>query len=231
MSRNLKISTVLFAIFVALVTVVVLTGSGGDSDSGSSTEATSTSSEASSATGASEASVVAPDPRRLGPPGSGGVTFTEFLDFECEACGAAFPAIEQLRRDYAGQVTFNIRYFPVDSHRNARNAAIAVEAAAQQGALEEMYERMFETQTSWAEQSSSKAAVFRGYAEDLGLDMEAFDAAVADPQTEARVERDLNAGVELGVQGTPTFFINEQLIEPRSVEDIRQQIDAALQGA
>ena len=230
MSRNVKISSILVAAFVALVAIVALTASGGETEATTSTEATS-SGEAPTAPGAPDAAVVASDPRRLGAPGTSGVTFTEFLDFECEACGAAFPAVEQLRRDYAGQVTFNVRYFPIDSHRNARNAAIAVEAAAQQGALEEMYKRMFETQTSWAEQGSSKAAVFRGYAEDLGLDMEEYDAAVQDPQTEARVERDVDAGVELGVQGTPTFFIDEQMIEPKSVEDIRQELDAALQGA
>lgn len=95
------------------------------------------------------------------------MTFTEFLDFECEPCAAALPAIEQLRQEYAGRVTFNIRYFPIESHKNARNAAIAVEAAAQQGKLEAMYKKMFETQPSWGEQDDSKAAVFRGFAQGL----------------------------------------------------------------
>jgi protein-disulfide isomerase len=139
-----------------------------------------------------------------------------------------FPVIEDLRRAYAGRVTFNIRYFPLPSHANAMNAAIAVEAAAQQGKLERMYIRMYETQVSWGEQSVSHPPTFRGFAEDLGLDMEAFDAAVADPKTAARVERDLAAGIALGLQGTPTFFIDETLITPETVDDLRRRLDEAL---
>ncbi|UUY06350.1 DsbA family protein [Svornostia abyssi] len=150
------------------------------------------------------------------------------MDFECEACAAAYPSIEELRRQYAGRVTFNIRYFPIESHQNARNAALAVEAAAQQGKLEEMYRRMYETQASWGEQQSSKAALFRGFAKDLKLNMREYDAAVADPETAARVERDAQAGQQLGVQGTPSFFINEEKIEPQSFDDLREQLDAAI---
>lgn len=233
MSRNTKISAALVAFFVAFVAVVALASRAGDDDGSASSAATSetTTARTSSAPASGPPRVVASDPRRLGPPGSSGVTFTEFLDFECESCRAVFPAIEQLRAEYAGQVTFNVRYFPIDAHRNARNAAIAVEAAAQQGQLEEMYTRMYETQTSWGEQQDSRAAVFRGFAEDLGLDLHAYDAAVGDPTTAARVERDLQAGLALGVQGTPTFFIDEQRIDPESLEELRQQLDEAIKGS
>lgn len=226
MSRNIKISVALIAVFVAVAAAIGLAIDGEDQ---SSSAATSTPSATASTP--SSARVVASDPRRLGALGTTGVTFTEFLDFECESCAAAFPVIEQLRREYAGRVTFNLRYFPIDSHKNARNAALAVEAAAQQGKLEEMYKRMYETQPSWAEQSKSQASVFRGFAKDLRLNMKRYDAAVADPKTAERVERDVQAGKALGVQGTPTFFVNEQMIQPQSVEEIRQLIDDAVGGA
>ena len=229
MSRNTKISAALVAVFVCVVAAVAIAAGGGDEGAPSGTPPTATSGGTTAPR--ADTRVVASDPRGLGRPGAGGVTFTEFLDFECEACGAAFPAIEQLRREYAGRVTFNVRYFPIDSHKNARNAALAVEAAAQQGKFEDMYKRMFETQPSWAEQDGSQAAVFRGYAKDLGLDMKAFDAAVADPRTDARVQRDVRAGVALGVEGTPTFFIDEERIEPQSFDDLRQQLDAALRDS
>ena len=58
----------------------------------------------------------------------------EFLDYECEACRAAYPLVEQWRAEYGDTVTFVHRYFPLPGHRNAMNAAVAVEAAAQQGA-------------------------------------------------------------------------------------------------
>ena len=226
MSRNIKISAALIAVFVAVAAAIGLAIDGEDQ---SSSAATSTPSATASTP--SSARVVASDPRRLGALAKTGVTFTEFLDFECESCAAAFPVIEQLRREYAGRVTFNLRYFPIDSHKNARNAALAVEAAAQQGKLEEMYKRMYETQPSWGEQSKSQASVFRGFAKDLGLNMKRYDAAVADPKTAERVERDVQAGKALGVQGTPTFFVNEQMIQPQSVEEIRQLIDDAVGGA
>src|ERR1700754_1769165 len=71
--------------------------------------------------------LVRPDSHRLSTATDGKVTFVEFLDFECEACRAAFPAVEQLRQEYQGRVTFVLRYFPIPSHSNAENAALAVE--------------------------------------------------------------------------------------------------------
>jgi protein-disulfide isomerase len=156
------------------------------------------------------------------------VTLVEFLDFECEVCGAVYPSIEQIRSEYAGEITYVLRYFPIPSHQNSMNAAVAVEAAAQQGELEPMYKKMFDTQKEWGEQQESKAGLFRQYAEELGLDMAAYDKAVADPNTEARVKFDFDAGIALGVEGTPTFFVNDEVVTARSIDDIRTALDAAL---
>ncbi|MCK9250442.1 MAG: DsbA family protein [Solirubrobacteraceae bacterium] len=225
----------LVALFVVVVAAVaILVGGGDDGSDAPSERASSTTTTATSETSADAATlppVVTDDPRLLGAPGSSGVTFTEFLDFECEGCRAAYPAVEELRKAYAGRVTFNIRYFPLPGHQNSRPAAIAVEAASQQGKLEEMYRRMFETQAEWGEKRESQAGTFRGFAEDLGLDMKRYDAAVADPATLRRVESDFAAGSALGVQGTPTFFVNERRIDPRSVDDLRNEIDAAIAGS
>ena len=158
------------------------------------------------------------------------VDFVEFLDFECEACGAAYPAIEQLRQQYGDRVNFVIRYFPVPSHFNAERAARAVEAAAQQGALEPMYKRMFETQAEWGEKQTPMDDRFRGYAQDLGLDMARFDAAYNDPATTDRIEADRQDGLALGVQGTPTFFVNGKQLKPQSFDDLRRALDEALAG-
>ncbi|MDN5747093.1 MAG: DsbA family protein [Pseudonocardia sp.] len=172
--------------------------------------------------------LVREDSHRLSTAPEGGVTFVEFLDFECEACRAAYPAVEQLRAEYGDRVTFVARYFPITSHANAENAAVAVEAAAQQGQFEAMYQRMFETQAEWGEQQVSKADVFRGFAADLGLDMAAYDEAVADPATLERVRRDRADGEAAGVQGTPTFFLDGVRIQPESLDDLRSQLDRAL---
>ncbi|MGI9824413.1 DsbA family protein [Agromyces sp. Marseille-Q5079] len=172
--------------------------------------------------------VVAENSHRLDVADDSAVTFTEFVDFECEVCGAVYPFVEELREDYAGEVTFVTRYFPLPGHFNSRTAAIAVEAAAQQGQFEGMYHRMFQTQAEWGEQRVSKADLFRQYANDLGLDMDAYDRAVADPETEARVQFDFDAATALGATGTPTIFINDEYIPLSSPEDIRAALDEAI---
>lgn len=173
-------------------------------------------------------SVLQPNTHILDDAGEGAATLVEFLDFECEACGAFYPVVEELREDFEGEVTFAFLYFPLPGHVNSTTAALAVEAAAQQGKLEEMYARMFETQAEWGESQESKADLFRQYAEELGLDLLEYDMAVAAPETLERVKADFEAGVALGVQSTPTFFLNERPVQLASFDDLRAAIEAEL---
>ena len=165
---------------------------------------------------AGPAQVVRENSHRLNDVPDAKVTFVEFLDFECEGCRAAYPVVEQLRGEYGDRVEFVLRYFPLSGHFNAERAARAVEAAAQQGQLEAMYHKMYVTQP------------FRGFATELGLDMTAFDAAYDDPATLQRIRLDLDDGEALGVQGTPTFFINGDQVRLRGPDDLRNAIEDAL---
>lgn len=174
------------------------------------------------------APTVREDSHRLTDPESSTVTFVEFLDFECEACGAAFPYVEQLRAEYGDRVTFVMRYFPLPSHFNSTNAAVAAEAAARQGQLEAMYQKLFESQSEWGEKQDSQAPLFRTYAEELGLDMGQYDADIADPSTLERVKSDFEDGRALGVTSTPTMYVNDVLVELTSFEDIRTAVENAL---
>lgn len=155
-------------------------------------------------------------------------TLVEFLDFECEACGALYPYVEQVREQYDGQINYVFRYYPIPSHYNSMNAALAVEAAAQQDRVEDMFHRMFETQAEWGEQQVSEAGLFRSFAEELGLDMAAYDEAVADPATRERVEEDFAEGQDMGVQGTPTFFLDGERLELTQLTDLTNALDRAL---
>jgi len=168
--------------------------------------------------------VVRPDSRVLSQAPNEQAVLVEFLDFECEGCAAAYPVVEELRADYADTVTFVHRYFPLPGHPNAMTAAVAVEAAAQQGAYEAMYQKMFETQDQWSHTAQDQSPVFRDYAQDLA----AYDAAVADPATTARVEADVAEGIRLGVQGTPTFFLDGRPLTLDTVEQFRAELDAAV---
>ncbi|MFJ3620537.1 DsbA family protein [Streptomyces iakyrus] len=178
---------------------------------------------------AAEALPVRASSHRLTEPKQSELTVVEFLDFECEACGAYYPVVEKLRKEYGDRVTFVARYFPMPGHRNAEPAARAAEAAARQGKFEEMYSKLFTTQKEWGESQEWKESVFRGYAEEIGLNMKKFDADLTDPETAGRVQYDQRDGVGLGVQGTPTFFLDGTKIQPpASYKEFKALIDDRL---
>lgn len=155
-------------------------------------------------------------------------TLVEYLDFECEACAAFHPVIEELREHYDGRINYVVRYFPLAGHFNSMNAALSVEAAAQQDRFLDMHDRMFDSQAEWGEQQVSAADTFRGYAEELGLDLAAYDAAISDPGTQARIEEDMTDGKLAGVRGTPTFVLDGKRLELTQLSDLTDAIDAAL---
>ena len=142
--------------------------------------------------------------------GTDAVTIVEFLDFECEACGAYYPVVEELRDKYAGRITYAVRYFPLPGHFNSTHAAVAAEAAAQQGRFEDMYHRLFETQAEWGEAQESRAALFRDYAAQLG------------------VSSDFEEGRALGISSTPTFFVDGKPLTIERWDDLETAIEAAL---
>ncbi len=215
MSLNARISVGIAAAFAVVVAILLVANAAGSDDNPP-------------AAAAADERLVRPDSHKLDVAADSKVTFVEFLDFECESCRAAYPAIEQLRKDYAGRVTFVVRYFPIPSHFNAERAARAVEAASKQGKFEQMYQKMYETQSEWGEQRVPADERFRGYAKELGLDLTAYDQAYADPATLERIRKDVADGEALGVSGTPTFFLNGKQLQPESVQDLVASIDAAL---
>ncbi|SDP66734.1 DsbA family protein [Lentzea jiangxiensis] len=143
------------------------------------------------------------------PQSAGGkVTVVEYLDLECPSCGAAHPGVERLKSEYGERVTFDVRHFPIPSHRNSELAAVAVEAAGAQGKRDDMFRMMFDAQQEWAGQQTSQRAVFTGFAQELGLDAAAFEKALDDPALRERVLAQRSEGAKAGVQATPTFFVN-----------------------
>lgn len=176
---------------------------------------------------ATEAQLVREDSHRLTSPTTEKAQLVEFLDFECGSCRAAEPLLAELKKEYGDRITFVHRYFPLAGHRNSGTAALAVEAAAQQGKYEEMATKLFATQAEWGEQQVSQAAVFRTFAQELGLDLEKYDSAVADPATKDRISQDVADGKALGVTGTPTFFLNGKKLTLNTEAQFRQLLDEA----
>lgn len=172
--------------------------------------------------------LVRSDSHTLSTAKDGKATLVEFLDFECEACGALFPDMEKLRDEYDGKFTFVVRYFPLPSHKNSELAARSVESAAEQGKFEEMYKKMYENQKEWGEKQESQEKLFLGFAEELGLDMKKFKSTLNDPATAKRVQKDVTDGTELGVSSTPTIYFNGERVEQPSYDTVKQAIDEAL---
>lgn len=184
-------------------------------------------SEAADADGTT-AQIVRDDSHRLSQATDEKAVLVEFLDFECEACLAAYPVVEDLAAEYGENLTVVARYFPLPGHPNSETAAAAVEAAAQQGKFKDMHSVMYEKQTEWSHTNEDRSPVFRGYAEDLGLDMEVYDAAIANPATMERVNLDKNAAMDMNLQGTPTFFLDGEKIEPATLDEFRSLIETAI---
>ena len=161
--------------------------------------------------------------------GDGRVTVVEYLDLECPSCRAAFPGVEKLKAEYGDRVTFTVRHFPIPSHRNAELAAVAVEAAGAQGKRDEMFTLMFESQQEWGGQQTSQRAAFLGFAQQLGLDMAKFESGLDDAALRERVLNERSEGSKLGVQGTPTFFINgEKFSGAPSYDNLKTAIEQEL---
>ncbi len=135
------------------------------------------------------------------------VTLVEFGDFECPACGAEYPVVTQLLKDYKGKINFVFRNFPLPMHPNALPAAEAAEAAGAQGNFFGMYNLLYSNQNTWGG-STNPMPYFIQYAKTLHLNISRFTSDVTNKKYAARIQKDINDGYALGVDATPTFFLN-----------------------
>lgn len=157
------------------------------------------------------------------------VVLTEYLDFECEACGANYPILKQLYQEFSGDMKIVVRYFPLPWHSNSSTAAYAAQAAGQQGKFWQMHDLLFETQSLRWEKRQVNQEQFVSYAQKIWLDIQKFRSDVASQSVQDRVLRDKKQWEKLGITGTPAFFLNGQRIQnPRNIEEFRTLIKAEL---
>lgn len=157
------------------------------------------------------------------------VTLIEYGDFQCPACRAAYPFVQQLKQEYGDQVAVVFRHFPLTAiHQNALPAARAAEAAAKQGAFWELHDLLFERQEEWAN-AAGAASIFEDYAEELGLNVEQFNTDRNSQSVQDAVAFGQKSGQQLNVNSTPTFFLNgERIQNPGSYEALQSQVEAVL---
>lgn len=160
------------------------------------------------------------------------VTFVEFGDFQCPACGSAHPIVAQLKGTYKDKVKFVFRNYPLPAHPNAMIAAEAAEAAGAQGKFFEMHDLLYENQKDWSESKDPLKEHFLGYAKELNLDTAKFEKEVKENKYKNRIEKDKNDGNAVGVSATPTFYINGiEKVGGAPYDEFKKKIDEALQAS
>ncbi len=130
------------------------------------------------------------------------VTIVEFSDFECPFCARAVSGVEAIVSAYPNDVKIVFMHFPLNMHRNAMPTAIAAQCANLQGKFWPFHDAVF------AAPQQLSAAKLQAHAQNVGLDMEEYQACIKDPVTQEFVRKDMAQGMEAGVGGTPAFYIN-----------------------
>jgi protein-disulfide isomerase len=148
-----------------------------------------------------------------------------FSDFQCPFCGRVEPSIAELEKLYPGKVRVAWKNFPLSFHDKAKPAAEAALAAHEQGKFWQMHEILFKNQ------SALTAADLEKYAQEIGLNMPKFKAAIESHKFAAAIEADMKQGSELGVSGTPAAFVNGQLVSgAQPVDAFKKIVEAELKG-
>lgn len=149
------------------------------------------------------------------------VTLVEYGDFECPVCESYEQTMEQVRQQYGQDITFQFRNFPLTSiHPNAFAGARAAEAAALQGKFWQMHDALYAPQ-NWQQWSTSSdpTPYFNQYAQTIGLNVTKFKQDFGSDKVNAQVQADLNKANQLGLNGTPTFFLDGKQLDNSQVSD------------
>jgi protein-disulfide isomerase len=160
----------------------------------------------------------------------GVVTIDEYGDYQCPPCGALHPIIKTLKGEYGDRIQFAFHHFPLTQlHSHALEASSAAAAAGLQGKFWEMHNLLYEKQSEWSEVGDFRPIVLE-FARKIGLDLPRFMRDIDGIQVVTVIQEDMQRGVLLGVSGTPTVFINGQLIHSDnfSIEGLRKEINRRL---
>jgi protein-disulfide isomerase len=136
-------------------------------------------------------------------PATAAVTLVQYGDYECPYTRLSTTIVRAIQQQLGDKLRFVFRNFPLtEIHPHALHAALAAEAAAAQGKFWQMHDYIFH------HQHTLKDVDLEQFAEAVGLDLQQYARALAEPRALGRIEEDMEGGERSGVQGTPTFFIN-----------------------
>ena len=151
-----------------------------------------------------DVAIVAHDPSRG--PVDAPITIVEFSEYQCPFCGRVTPTLKALEQKYAGKLRIVFKDFPLSNHAQAPKAAEAAHCAGDQGKYWNLHDRMF------ANQQQLQIADLKKYATEVGLDQARFDQCLDAGTHAAIVQADVDLGTGMGVQSTPTLYINGRIV-------------------
>lgn len=150
------------------------------------------------------------------------VTIIEFSDFECPYCRRVQPTLKRILKEYEGQVRLVFRDFPLSFHKNAQKAAEAAQCAGDQDKFWPYRDKLFE-ETALTPKDLKK------YAGELELDMDKFTACLDESKYAQEVKADMQDGQNVGVNSTPSFFVNGQPLSGAvPYERFQELVEAAI---
>ena len=161
---------------------------------------------------------------------NGPVVLEEYGDYQCPPCGLLYAELKKIEAEYGNQLRVVFHHFPLAKiHKNAMAAAQAAEAARNQNKFWEMHDRLYLNQKAWADAEDPRP-VFVSYARDLKLNIEQFIPDMDSNEVLQRILADQQRGAAAGVSGTPTVFIDSNMLrfEATTPEGLRQGINYML---
>jgi protein-disulfide isomerase len=151
------------------------------------------------------------------------VTVVEFVDYECPHCKKVQPVLRQLLDEYKDEVKVAFKHYPLGNHTNAKLAAEAAVAANMQGKFWAYNDKL------WANAENLSPAALEQFAKDVGLDVAKWRADAESEDVRAKVERDKREGQALGIDHTPTIYINgREYTDPREPDAIKDWVNEEL---
>jgi protein-disulfide isomerase len=150
---------------------------------------------------------------------NGKITLIEFADYECPHCKRFQPVLRQIVDEFPNDVKVYFKHYPLPQHTNARLAAEAAVAAQRQGKFWQFQDKL------WEHQDDLGPAEIEKVAKEAGLDLPKFRQDIASEAIKARVEKDHNDGTAIGLQATPTLYINgREYTDARDSDSLREWI-------
>jgi len=232
MKRALPFIIIGIVLIAGIIAIVIFSRQRGENTGAFATNNQQTQTTASTSSGTPQSSPNAP--AGLTKPNvkvSSPVVLEEYGDYQCPPCGMLAPVLKQIEHDYGEQLRVVFRHYPLTKiHKHAMMAAQAAEAARNQGKFWEMHDRLYRNQNAWKDLADGRPT-FIGYARELGLNVERFSREMESPEVQQRIASDMQRGSGVGVSGTPTVFIEGQMLRHEAItpDGLRQGINIMLQ--